>query len=475
MKIHNIRFGHATNSSSSHSFIFDPNVSADQDEYEDCFGLDFFTLVTPEAKQQYMAATLAANLRDTGLSNGFVNAILSGLSLPADSTHGIDHQSVYCLPHEFGTDLISLDFFHELRNYFTRDGVVILGGNDNTEDEHDLYDSSKSLPVANSLPKDSSVGAYVCRQDGDWWTLYHKDTGARIVLSFKENPAPFEPKTPMLMDVKITDFCTHGCAYCYQGSTPQGLHMDSNKIWNFASSLHEANVFEIAIGGGEPTQFPEFESFVQRVSGMGVVVNFTTRSTDWLENEKRANEILPAIGAFAFSADEQNYKTIERIKTIFDYRGYDSNKFAVQLVPAAISEYVLITILEMCANMHIRVTLLGFKETGRGSKFKEIAIKRSWNKFDESTWIKTVAKLNETHECPQLSIDTTLAGRYESDIRAAGIPDWLYHVTEGQYSMYIDLVANKCGPSSYHPNKMVDIIEHETIENMFEHIEPTLD
>ena len=50
MKIHNVRLGHATNSSSSHSIIFDP-VSKATDDYDD-FGWSFFTLASKEAKEE---------------------------------------------------------------------------------------------------------------------------------------------------------------------------------------------------------------------------------------------------------------------------------------------------------------------------------------------------------------------------------------------------------------------------------------
>lgn len=470
MKIHNIRFGHATNSSSSHSFIFDPSIDASHEDYDrDGFGWDFFTLVTREAKQTYMAAMLDANLARTKMSQTFIRAILKGLELPTDVGYGIDHQSVYMLPTDFGSNQISLEFFEEFRQYITRNGVVVLGGNDNEDTIHELKNDKPQLSAFELYRPET--GPYTCRKDGDWWTLYHTESGTRIVLSFEDNPTAFDPKTPMLMDVKITDFCTHGCAYCYQGSTPNGAHMNPEKIWSFANKVHDAKVFEIAIGGGEPTQFPSFAEFVKTVAEGGVSVNFTTRSTDWLEDESRANTILPYIGAFAFSADEKNYATIERIYDIFKYRKYDTNKFTVQIVPAAINEHTFKTILKLCNRLNVRVTLLGFKDTGRGSAFKEIAIKRSWNKFDEKSWIKSVAELNATHNCPVLSIDTTLAGRYENDIKDVGIPSWLYHITEGQYSMYIDLVAKKCGPSSYHLDRLIDVNDNDDIESMFNRIE----
>jgi hypothetical protein len=61
---------------------------------------------------------------------------------------------------------------------------------------------------------------------------------------------------------------------------------------------------------------------------------------------------------------------------------------------------------------------------------------------------------------PRLSIDTTLANRYQKKLTELSIPKWLYHVEEGKYSMYIDAVENKYGPSSYHLDDLKLLSNH---------------
>ena len=456
MKIHNVRLGFATNSSSSHSIIFDPSITP-HDDYDEDFGWSFFTASSRKAKSEYLAATLRQNL-SRELPDLLVMAILRGLGFPEQEKNewgecgpSVDHQSLFNLPYEFGTNHVSLEFFEEFKNYLMRDGIHILGGNDNTEDVHPLHDSGNPVYFGNWGPDRS---ACVCRKDGDWWTLYSKDTGNRVVLTFNDNAKEYKPLTPMLMDVKITDYCSHGCSYCYQGSTTEGKHMKESEEYSYASLIREAEVFEIAIGGGEPTQCPSFERFIRFVNNTGVIVNFTTKSTDWLEDEDRANKILPHIGAFAYSAGENSESSLDRIYTIFKYRKYDLKKFTVQVVPATLSKFQLENILKKCHQIGVRVTLLGFKETGRGLKFKEIAINRQWNKFDETEWLRVIEELNQEKCLPRLSIDTTLASRYTAELKKSGIPDWLYHIEEGKYSMYMDFVNKLYGPSSYHLNKL---------------------
>ena len=63
MKLHNLRIGFATNSSSSHSVILVPqNSIKDDDVYsEDSYGWEQFVLASPEAKIKYIAAGIMAS------------------------------------------------------------------------------------------------------------------------------------------------------------------------------------------------------------------------------------------------------------------------------------------------------------------------------------------------------------------------------------------------------------------------------
>lgn len=482
MKIHNIRLGFATNSSSSHSIIFAPGFNACDDYDEDGFGWNFFTLASREAKDEYMKAMLYQNLHgNDGFSDDLIKLILIGLGLGEPGLDeygylaGIDHQSLYALPSEFNTKSVSIKFFNDFRNYLLQEGMLILGGNDNTDEEHSLYDSSQDikLPIATDDCYSGSKFRYVCRKDGEWWTIFNRSTGNRVVLSFEPDPAPYKPLTPTLIDFSISDYCDIGCTYCYKGSTKNGAHMKSDDVYRFVSDIEQAEVFEVAIGGGEPTQCPHLIPILDSLNSAGIVANFTTKSIEWLENEITANEILPLIGAFAYSATET--KTLDRIMAIFNYRNYDIDKFTVQIVPATMSKYKFKSLLEWCGKNHIRITLLGFKETGRGAEFKRTKIKTTYDKFDEEYWMEMIKEVHSEKIYPTIAIDTTLAAKYEDELHEENIAEYLYHIEEGKYSAYIDAVSMKFGPSSYHLDKLIDYperkYERETIKELFAQIE----
>ena len=81
------------------------------------------------------------------------------------------------------------------------------------------------------------------------------------------------PIHPESMDVKITNYCDVGCAWCHEQSTKNGKHADLDKLGNVLSVLPPG--VEIALGGGNPLAHPDLVSFLERVKIQGLVANIT--------------------------------------------------------------------------------------------------------------------------------------------------------------------------------------------------------
>ena len=152
---------------------------------------------------------------------------------------------------------------------------------------------------------------------------------------------------------------------------------------------------------------------------------------------------MDKVGAIAYTVNK--YEDIENLSDIVDKYGYTRNKFTLQVI-VELTEG-LFTILQKAYEHHFRVTLLGFKGTGRA---KDIIP----NKID---WIKSIQTLIKERDCPVIAIDTVLAKEYEKELKKIKIPSHLYETKDGTFSMYIDAVEKKCGPSSYEPDKLVDL------------------
>ena len=439
MKIHNVRLGFATNSSSSHSLIFMPNNNLGDEILNDPgeFGWEPFTLASKEAKSIYVAAQLSQQLKQMHLPESAHKAIIQAWTGVEDYEGYVDHQSVYDLPKDFKGNFVHEGFFKAFKDFMLRDDVVILGGNDN-DGHHPLSERGGfNLPI----PTDYS-GNTVARDQNGWFTLFHRDSGAKFRVSF-DQPTDFKPTksvAPELVDIKITDWCDAGCSYCYQNSTTKGQHADFSYMQHLVYALEKLEVFEVALGGGEPTKHPDFIKILKMFKDHSIVPNFTTRSEDWLKDGS-AKEIISMVGACAVSINKA--EDIIRFSDLAVAAGIKPTKMHFQYVMGADADDNFKSIVETLNKLRDRdedhrehqLTLLGFKTVGRGTKFKQ---------FHYGNWMATAQGYMKA-----VSIDTALAQQSIETLKDMKIPEYMYGVSEGDFSMYIDAVNHVAGPSSY--------------------------
>lgn len=472
MKIFNVRLGLATNSSSSHSLIFlkegvealdysgHPVEILEQQDGD--FGWQRFTAASSQIKLRYLAVMLKDRLYHelpTNIAQIICKNWLDNVEINEDDY--IDHQSWYFLPNAFGTNLPDKDFFEALKTYFLNDRLVILGGNDNSESIHTLDDgSSFKLP----LPQDvGHADNYACRYDteNDFWTVFNPSDGRKLRFRLTTDPqlmniAPTKASAPELIDIKITDYCPFNCKFCYQSSTIQGKHCNSWDIYNLAQDLAILKVFEVAIGGGEPTLHPQFEEILRYFREAGIVPNFTTKNLHWLRDPKKWINYLKYCGAFAYSPSDKN--DIRELSTLLEYNGIEKNRANIHLVIGTMDKYVFEQMINTCGDEGLSVTLLGYKRHGFGQNVDPIPY--HW-------WIEIIKTRYEAHSYgPNVSVDTVLAKEYEQQILEADVPRWLFDTEDGKFSCYIDAVANKIGPSSYcDESKMISMEELQKSED----------
>lgn len=90
------------------------------------------------------------------------------------------------------------------------------------------------------------------------------------IREYEDIPKILHPES---IDVKISDYCDLGCAYCHESSTTKGVHGDLNKLMEVISEL-PAGV-ELAIGGGNPLSHPNIVEFLQILKQGGIIANLT--------------------------------------------------------------------------------------------------------------------------------------------------------------------------------------------------------
>lgn len=163
------------------------------------------------------------------------------------------------------------------------------------------------------------------RHIGDYHFWADNETGVtmRWGRTMRENPiwAP----VPELADISISNHCTKGCSFCYRNS-------DNNKEWmsveDYCSVLEAmnhpeyGNVFQVAIGGGEPLEHPDFLAIIDETVKRGVVPNFTTNGTHL--TEEVCNSIQGKVGSVALSIVSVNEIEKEKVEMLRHY-GIETN------------------------------------------------------------------------------------------------------------------------------------------------------
>ena len=450
MRVDSVRYkAFATNSSSVHT----PIIITGQmpEDYLLEHGYDFgwgpFVAASEKAKKYYAGLVLRANLGD--LSSDIRDSVLRdwvGFVPSGDPDSGyIDHQSIPVLPMaitgRYEGKGISKEYYMDYYRWLMNDRLVIEGGNDNGEDESHRF--LQGHRVNKPFLTDRGHTAFVVRKDPKgFYTIFNKENGTKVRMTFDDSIDMSKGTTPELVDLKITDWWDHGCAYCYQGSTPKGVHADNDYVkYTVLNALAQMQVLEVAIGGGEPTAHPDFWSIIREAHSLGIKPSFSTRNLEWMEDKYKLRTFNETCGAFAFSVDSF-HDTMQLVRAVIKYDL--DEKVTIQYVPEANRYEDMKAVLEVAAMNSIPVTLLGFKRTGRGTQFlhKRIADCRT-DDITTEQW-KTIMDMEG-----QISVDTVFAATHQKMLKDAGVADWSYKVKEGAHSMYIDAVTHELAKSSF--------------------------
>lgn len=503
MRIVNARLGFANNSSSSHSMIImskDNAAVLSSDEPKD-YGWENFTLTSATAKLDYLATAIWQQLRIQGNPITALVVARDIVGLPNWSPKGeIDHQSTFQLPASPNGSPVDASFARAFAEWIQSEGVVVLGGNDNSDGHSLAIDDFDAMPFERE-----AANPFVAKFDeaSGTWTLFNKSNGAKLRMAFEPGEAlelhaiapgaskgpraaidlqgePPKMGTPELVDVKITDYCDIGCAYCYQGSTTSGKHASMEDIRTLAREFFKAGVLEVALGGGEPTRHPHFVEILEVFAAHGIVANFTTRDLSYLSDPAARARIQAASSSVAVSISSA--QQIQDAQDAWSANGgspYMSIPFSFQYVIGTASDAELAKIVAMSAKERLNLTLLGYKDSGRGQAWREgagkvFALREAKVQTQSSAWIGFVKESMGERSYGRVCIDTALARESEALLAQEGVGRHLWHKSEGLVSMYVDAVAMSMGKSSYEPSERMEPFGSEWMD-VFKNWTPTAD
>lgn len=433
--IKNIRYkAFATNSSSVHTpVIFDKDVSDIRSSFGNYFGWDPFILASKPAKNIYAASALFSNLAyGLKIPDEIAHAyVLKITGITPEQIRSIDHQSLPAFPVVFKktweTPMLNMEYFYAYQNWLLNDRLVMYGGNDN----EDAFKVPKGGKVSDKPLKEASPLDWICRKDPKgFFSLFNNKSGTKLRVAFN-NEDTSKSTVPELVDLKITNKCSQGCKYCYQNSTPKGLHGDKSVIFNILTILSHLNVFEVAIGGGEPTDHPDFWEIIESAYNAGITPNFSTRELYWISDPEQLGKFKKYCGAFAYSVDKM-WQVTDFYEKIVKHDL--QNKATVQLVVGGIPEEEFNEIINFMQSVSIKYTLLGYKKVGRGLNVIQ-------NVYSNKTIRKAING--------RAGVDTAFVQQFGNILKSEGADTSNYEIQEGKHSMYIDAVTSNMGPSSW--------------------------
>ena len=267
------------------------------------------------------------------------------------------------------------------------------------------------------------------------YTVMMLEDGTKIRYNNLDNLTPDFSES---MDVKLTDKCSVGCAFCYEGSTPNGKHSDiMSQSW--INSVHPYT--ELAINGND-LDHPQLEDFLKFMKEKKVIVSMTLNLKQFMSNLQKVDRYIneKLIYGLGISIPGKFDDGTDTDK-IFEVIGKYGNA-VLHLINGIISQEFITKYQDKLSKCKILV--LGYKNVGRGIAYKKNAeldvtrniewLKQNFIDLQKSGKFKLVSFDNLAIE--QLELENQVKEHPELGLR------WeeLYMGNDGDYSFYIDAV-----------------------------------
>ena len=135
--------------------------------------------------------------------------------------------------------------------------------------------------------------------NNDYCAVFDTSNG-RSLRWGQNNSDPFwKCNGPELLDISITNYCERECDFCYRNSNLYGKFMDVGFYKNIVAEAQHLGVFQIALGGGNPNQHPDFIKFLKITREHEIIPSYTTNGQGMNDNIYKASKEFA--GAIAVS------------------------------------------------------------------------------------------------------------------------------------------------------------------------------
>jgi len=288
------------------------------------------------------------------------------------------------------------------------------------------------------------IGSYV---NGNY-KVFMYDNGTKVRLNNKDK---FVPEFPESIDMKISNRCNMGCAFCHEKSVPDGKLANLNHpILNSLPALTE-----LALGGGNCLEHPDLLAFLERMKEKQVICNMTVHLRHFVEYYDTIKEYVSNGLLYGIGISVNNDISGEEIKLI---------KSIPNTVVHVIAGVVPYSTLMKMAYHNLKLLILGYKIYGRGITYEQehktitahIEYLRS-HMYELRDWFPLISFDN-------LAINQLCLKEMVSD------KEWerTYMGNDGQFTMYVDLVEETFARSSTSTREPIG--EETDIRNLFNRV-----
>lgn len=149
--------------------------------------------------------------------------------------------------------------------------------------------------------------------------VFHQQTGFFVRKEETGFPEPtWAEDGPELIDLSITNYCERGCSFCYRNtSRSDASFMSIADVEKVVSQALACGTMQIALGGGNPNQHPQFVEILKLIREHDIVPSYTTNGDGLSEDVLQATAMY--CGAMAVSVytpyEEDRYEImLARIK-----------------------------------------------------------------------------------------------------------------------------------------------------------------
>ena len=272
--------------------------------------------------------------------------------------------------------------------------------------------------------------------------LYSDGTKVR-----KTEEQTFISAFPENIDIKITNYCDAGCAFCHENSTTEGLHGEID--WAFFETLRPGT--ELAIGGGNPLSHPKLKELLTYIREKDIVANLTINQMHFQKSIPLIDELVAQglVKGIGVSLMRVNDALVEQLKR------YE------HAVVHVIHGVVRFEELQKLFGHGLKLLVLGYKYLRRGKQY-----------FDESVTKRQEMTHQRIHDIIKgfeiVSFDNLGIGQLDVK-RLFTRDEWdqFYMGDDGQFTMYIDLVEGQYALSSTSLTRH-KLTEH--IDDMFKQV-----